>query len=343
MERKLLWMMFCFLMSKMSFAQFYDIIPYEKEGKWGLINAKKQFVVFPKYDSVGFNDTGSGFVVKLKDKYGLLEPSGAELLPLEYNGIFDTLGFFVLTNRKKRYFYDPKVKRIFPWTDDFLDDKILSASFTDVNSGNAPFRSSVFSTQKDFYVVYPPNDTSRIKKDKFFTLKDEGIFPSTFEVANKTGIRWGKLKILAYNDKSVWAKLAYDTIPPLYDTILVNLYECSKKSQISNNCIDKVKSFLVKKDGKWGIIGEDKEEYLKPEWDFIERRSGLVNGNATYNFIQKDGLWGWIESEKFSIIRNPEYPVIRRVPTKIPDMFYYVETTDGKKGYVKVNTGKAYF
>lgn len=343
MYRKILWMFLYCLAFTMSCAQQYDIIPYENEGKWGLINAKKQFVVFAKYDSVGFNDSGYGFIVKNKNKYGLLNPSGEPVFECIYTGIYDTLGYFVIGKGKKWFIYDPRKRVNYPWTDDFLDDKMTTETDTDLNSGTAPFKRNSFTTQKEFYLIRSVNDTSKIRKDLFQSLKEEGVFPREYKESGKTGVIWAKLNIVSYNENAVWAKLVYDSIPPLYDSILVNIAECSRKSPATGNCLDKIRCFVVKKDAKWGIIGENKEVYLKPEWDFIERKTEITSRNSAYSFIQKEGLWGWIDNDRFSMISEPRFTVIKRVPTKLQDMFFYVETSAGKKGYVRVNTGKAYF
>lgn len=320
-------------------SQSYEVVPFEKGGKWGLLNSKKQIVQFPAYDSVGFNDSGFGFIIKNKGKYGLLNPEGESLLPIKYKGIRDTLGYFILNTNKKRYYFEAGAKKIIQWSDDFLDDKvpIQEASVTSL-VGNLQIRKP-YDSQKNYFMITPTKDTSKVKKTYFQNLYEEGIYPSIFSNNNKKGVIWGKLNIVSYNENAVWATIKYDTLFADFDSITINLLDCQQQSKITKACLDKVSCFVCQKSQKWGIVSYSKQVMLPFEWDFIERRSI----SSDYAFVSKDGLWGWINTQTLRFVAKPRFKVIRRIPTKVADVFFYVETTEGKKGYVSASTGRAWF
>ena len=343
MKRNLLLIPFFLLTVTTASAQYYDIIPFESQGKWGLLNPQKQMIVVPKYDSIGFNESGLGFIIKNEEKYGILDPNGKLILNCEFKKICDTLDYFVVDNGKKRFYYDPKRNLKIDWSDDFLDDKQVAFQVQDVSGGKTPFRKNTYDTQKNYYLINPGKDTVKIKKERFFTLYEEGIPPIKYYQFNKTGAIWGNFDIITSNALSVWGKIKYDTLLAQFDSLQINLVSCKEYSLSSKNCLDKARCFLVKKDEKWGVIGIDKQVKRPIEWDYIEWKTGKNALFSKYNLIQKNNLWGWMSSATFEVIVEPKYTLVRRVPTKIPDIFFYVETSTGKKGYVSVNTGKAYF
>lgn len=63
-----------------------DLIAVSKEGKFGFINTEGKMIIKPKYDDA-FSFVWGTARVQLGGKYGLIDPTGKEILPLTYQNI----------------------------------------------------------------------------------------------------------------------------------------------------------------------------------------------------------------------------------------------------------------
>jgi len=65
-----------------------NIIPFNREGKWGLINNKGEVVLTPKYRQIDFSNFGKDLeLIKITDslgKTGYIDLSGNEVIPPKY-------------------------------------------------------------------------------------------------------------------------------------------------------------------------------------------------------------------------------------------------------------------
>jgi hypothetical protein len=65
----------------------------ELDGKWGLIDRTGAVMIPIRYDGMNYF-SGNGFKVELNGNYGIVDENGTEILPVEYDKIDDpsTLG-----------------------------------------------------------------------------------------------------------------------------------------------------------------------------------------------------------------------------------------------------------
>ena len=77
-------------------------IGYKLGNKWGFIDAQERLVIQPIYDQVFPYENGVA-VVRQKDKYGLIDPSGKLILSLKYVSIDQSRGNYLLKDVKGCY------------------------------------------------------------------------------------------------------------------------------------------------------------------------------------------------------------------------------------------------
>lgn len=65
------------------------VMPYSKDGKWGLVNSNGAIIIEPKYATIDFSDYGRSLdLIKVSDslgKTGYIDFSGTEIIPLIYD------------------------------------------------------------------------------------------------------------------------------------------------------------------------------------------------------------------------------------------------------------------
>ena len=89
MNKILLALMMIFIFINLSFSQKV-IRPKEKKGKWGLVQGRKKLTEH-KYDFIKSSYDRGYFFTQLNKKWGVLNETGKEIVPLEYESIKDNL------------------------------------------------------------------------------------------------------------------------------------------------------------------------------------------------------------------------------------------------------------
>jgi len=65
-----------------------ELIGVQKDKKWGFIDAKSKLVIDYQYDEISNENRGEVMIVKLNDKYGLIDKYNRRVTPLKYKSLF---------------------------------------------------------------------------------------------------------------------------------------------------------------------------------------------------------------------------------------------------------------
>ncbi|MEI6602992.1 MAG: WG repeat-containing protein, partial [Clostridia bacterium] len=106
---------------------------FGEDKKWGLIDAKGDFVVEPKYDEIAdFQENGYAVVKNIIDSkndykqlVGLIDSTGKEVLPLIYSSISDFkegLSSLTVEGSKEVKVINEKLEKVFSLKADYIED-----------------------------------------------------------------------------------------------------------------------------------------------------------------------------------------------------------------------------
>lgn len=325
------------------FSQWYSMIPYiDDHKKWGVMNLKSEVQIPAEYDSIGFFEDKWGMLFKQNGKYGLLKPTNKDkpifVKPI-YSSIVDTCNILILLNNKGTFYLNDTMKKVIPFIDDIYD-QLNCLTENEEKRGSKIDNPNRFMNQKNFYLIQPDDNITRVNRNTFLTYHREGIPLTIIKKGSKKGIVITSFMISKQDDKSVWGKIESDTIPAIYDSLIINLCKFVPiKEDRSNFFSDKVDCIVAFRNNKWGIINT-KTEILLP---FVyEKIKLLENSESKYLLVQKGNLWGWIDTKTYQVVGECKYKSIERVSTKMQDLFFFVERPDGKKGYIGSQDAKEY-
>lgn len=253
-------------------------------GKWGLFHKSGREVVPPVYD--GMQEHGQGLLVKKGDKYGLMDTLGQLVLPVEYEGVGNTLpgNLFVVTRQGKQGGVDAKGKIIFPF------------EYSDLS----PFRKN-FKVEKDSLqglydsagqVIIPLTqqqvggsiygDTFDIKRNGLWGLVDirgREVLPAVYQE-----IGYLRNGFMPCKKNGLWGLLdstGREAIVPQYDSI----------RPLEEGFI------WAKKQGTWFFLDAQGQKITPPRpvydyaWPFDDRWSEEKNNAA---WVQSEGKFGLI-------------------------------------------------
>jgi len=241
----------------------FRLIPYQKDGKWGLADINGRVVVEPKYDGIGIYGYSQDVVsipVIVSESENISITGITGVAKLKYNPVY-----LAWTNYDENY-------------------TALESSFTSSDEGvKAKATMKTFPTSVSDYVKPIIDEPIWVLKDGKFGVVDisgrEVVPPKYDEVFPfEKGRAWvklnGKYGMIDKNGKEV--------IPIKYDAVVV-----------SDEGI-----IWVKIDDKWGIMDTSGKEISPPVYDY-EAVTPFTNGVA---WILKDNKWGLVDGSGKTVI-----------------------------------------
>ncbi len=257
----------CSSLPKESFAKFDDYrmfdngcdtrVKVEKNNKWGLVETAGG-VVQPltaiKYDSIG--QLSGYFIVTIDDKKGLLDDTGKEILPVEYDSIyrFSKAGFAKVQKNGKWGFVNGKGELVIPLQ---YDDAI---SF--------PFYEHLAAVKKNNKWGFIDEAGKTIIDFQF----DDALPFSEELAAVKKGNKWG------YIDKTG-------------KTVLPFQYENARNFGSDDIAPVQKKKGFFKKVAKWGFVDKTGKTVIPFEYDEAEFYELLPRARKgeTWTHFDRDG------------------------------------------------------
>lgn len=85
--------------------------PMQKDGKWGLINAKNELILKPTYDHIDYEKDGL-FVVKKNERYGFIDRTGNLVIDLQFEYAYDFKDGFAGVKKNGKYGFIDKTGHI---------------------------------------------------------------------------------------------------------------------------------------------------------------------------------------------------------------------------------------
>jgi hypothetical protein len=160
------------------------ILPAEKKGKWGYVNAKGKFLIKPVFDSAMPYDNMFA-IVKCNDKYGVIDrAANYKLTPL-----YDKISKYILCGGECNYMVEINGKK--GLTDDKFNILLEPTTYIDI----APFCSDnknffvcntgdkkVFYSHNPLFPQFPPSQYDDIiwsKNDSCFFLRNDSLYGYT--------------------------------------------------------------------------------------------------------------------------------------------------------------------
>lgn len=326
------------------YGQWYSLIPFSENGKkWGVMNMKGEMQIEAEYDSIGFFEHKWGMIIKQNGKYGILDPLNKEkpiLLKPYFYAYSDTCEIVIFYDKKESVYIADTVKKAVAFVED-LYDQLNCLPPTQEQRGIFIDNPKRYQTQKNFYLIMPDENLTRVNRNEFMNYDREGVPISVLRKGAKKGLVITSFAIAKQDDKNVWGKIQSDTLPIIYDSLIINLNNAFPINPEGTNLVsNKIDCIVAFRNNKWGILNQKTEVLLPFEYDQIKV---LQQEEASkYIFVQKGNLWGWIDTKTFDIVGQCKYKSIQRVSTKMDDMFFFIERVDGKKGYVGAHDGREY-
>ncbi len=301
-----------------------NLLKYEKDNKYGLINLKGEKIIDAIYDEIeGLNYKEGELLVKKDNKYGVINNKGVELIKTKYDYIsgdeyytpnksYKLSGYIIgeKTSDGYRYGYMNNEQKT-----------LLKPEYSEIiRIGNIEKED----TDKNVFIIARKNGQCGLIRNKKVVIdfKYQEINYSGVENlfilsrSTKLGVYNTKgKKILSnqYEDINITENYIYTKNGEEEKYFNLKGEEINKDSikqekeieeeETNNNIANIVKPTLIpqEKDGKWGFV--DKNLQLKV--DYIYDEATQVN---QYGFagIKKDGKWGCID-EKGNVIQEPIY------------------------------------
>lgn len=314
---------------------------HKLNGKWGVISSYGEEILPCKYDDirtfpcVGESTASSEFMVKENNKWGVLSAETAsnnkvsleQTIPCEYDDI-TTLEDFVAGAGPDCGIghLDFAVKQNGKWGIINSDDEeILPCKYDNLKKAyiagpeliwcNKHVNCHVIVQQNNKWGIINPAGKQIIpcKYDEIITPNDHfdisGYYPEQTIFKIKLNGKWGAItvqlneedyEIYWDNKNHIWADVICKQILPCkYDEI-----KQTKNDEWYYN------SFLVKQNGKWGVINSDGEEILPCKYDTSE-----IVYKKGYLYHRLNGKWDVVNSEGKQILPC-EYDEIKPVEYK---------------------------
>lgn len=325
-------------------AQGYHYLPFKQYYRWGLMNERNEIIAPAKYDSIGFFENKRGMVAVYKGKYGILNPTGKKVkwaIKPKYSYIVDTCNFLILNTPDESLYLTDSLTKPQLFFDDYyqhLDCPSEEPEPAIRPGGGETLRS--LDKFNVFYLIRTNEKAEKINKSTFIQYEGKGIPPVLLNDYRQKGLVSYTFKVDKKEDKTIWAKVVADTIPPMYDSLVLNLLDpLPVTSNLKTQYPKKISCVLAKKKGKWGLITTRNELILPFEYDYIQTTD---NAQTTYLLLRKTNLWGWYNRKNLQCF-TPKYSALRSVHTKNKkEMFWWAVRPDGKAGYVRIEDGKEF-
>jgi hypothetical protein len=231
----------------------FPYITWEYKGKVAYENFECNLVIPPVYDSVKYISSDSIFVVYWKNKIGLLENDGSEIMPLtsKYQKMYDFHDGRAKILKDGRYgfidrFGNVRVSPQYEKVRDFHES--FAAVFL---AGNWGFidRNENLIVQPFYSEVQPfSHGVARVKeKNKWSFVNSQGIKITTTPYDEIIPAEYNKWYIVSNNKSGLADSSGHEILGPKYELI----------RDLNNGYI------IVKRNGKWGVL-DYKENFVIP-------------------------------------------------------------------------------
>jgi len=325
-----------------------DFLPIQVNYKWGVINAKGDTILNPKYDFIGFFDKFNYAPVRLNHRTGLIDQKGQILIPPEFTFVKPLHPQFILVGNDDQHkgIRNIKNKKILPL--DYQNITLLESQFLKIQKTD-----KIGITNLVGKLILPPKfEEIRLRKVgkmvffevqennflSLFNAKGELILSSTYQKIELLS----ENTILAKNTNNLWeirdakngkltTEINWQNFQKANENFLVLQQEDSeigkgKKalySLILNKLIAKSKyddfQFLDQfsdyaltiLDQKFGLIRKNGIYLLPPKYDNF---ADLGNGLIAYQHLKK---WGVVNTEG-EILIEPTFYQIFPFPNNLP-------------------------
>ena len=224
------------------------------------------------------------------NKEGLIDASGKELLPLEYSNIFIKENYAVLEkrNEKEKYLYSLEEKWIRKIDGDYIQHFRKNLFVLGKNDKQAiidddgkvvfPYNdriSLIFNDNKDF-VLIENNEKQGLLNEKFEEVLAVDYQFLAYDNQRIIAKNENKFVEISWKDFQINELLGYEEIQPI---ININYYDLPRDTKLI--------PLKIKKNNKFGIMFVNGEEIIAPIYDEIKN---LHRGNIF--IVKKEGKWG---------------------------------------------------
>jgi hypothetical protein len=269
---------------------------FKKNGKWGFLNSKGEVVVPPKYEQVYRYNEGYAVVIN-QGRYGLLDKGGTEVVPLEAYRYLDYVqghqGIFVGLEFPYKGKYDLLKIQL---------TKIHKASLTQYKSiAIMPF------------AFYGNSECAPVHDSEFIIFEDtigkRGVLNSNFIeiIKGYDHINYLSPRLFLCRDSEKKKEHILDSL----GRILGDYSEYEEVKVYSEGKI------IVRKNGKYGVIGFDKRKIIDFKYDELSRFDqgvAMANYKGSYYLINAKGkfLSKKLDCDRLQHISYPYMIVIRK-------------------------------
>lgn len=345
-----------------------ELIPFNKDGKWGFVDVHKNIIIDCKYDDVKQFSNGRAFV-RLEKKEGYINKAGQEVVKLTYaqvkpfNEGLACVGLANYSGYIKWGFVDTKGNEIIPCI--YNEAHSFSDGLALVESGQCLRRHYSFINKYGIPVL---------KLGESYTYPfSEGLAGVMADPRTYPAERFG---FINKNGKIIIPLLSYDEVNPFSNGLAlvkdrnrfygyINKDGCEifeVPGSLARPFKEGLASIGYKK--KWGFVNQEGEEVVKMKfeevepfqesfakvklnnkWGFVDKTGSLVIP-AKYDFVQSfdEGLAGIKVDNKFGFINSNGLEII---PCKYDQVWYFHEglakvKNNGKEGFID-KTGVEYW
>ncbi|HEY6143596.1 MAG TPA: WG repeat-containing protein [Flavobacterium sp.] len=295
-----------------------NLIPFQnEEGYYGYRDSNNENVVIkPIYNFA--NKFVNGYApVKLNEKWGFLDKTGQEIIPIKYDDLsyFNSSGVAMvaidkkwgLINKLGNEIIQPQFDNMF-----FFANDIIAVN----NGGDIHYETETCEGGKWGFYNYSGYEITPLKYDGARIFSENLVAVNIGCEINKgsnlhcLGGKWGAID---KTGKEV-TELKYDVLyyPSVYLNDKIGFIDTTTGKEILPPVYEKIDLgdsfdfFAVKLDGKWGFVNSINEIIITPQF---EDAKGFINGLAAVKLNQK---WGYI---------NPSGKVI--ISFKYDEIKYY--------------------
>lgn len=308
------------------------LLPVQCKMKTGYINTEGKVVINMKWDhALMFNETNLA-IVKISDKWGLIDKHGIEKVQLEYKGI-TYMGYnkYLFEDKNKSYLATYKENKFtllelppYSYCGDYSENENLAycyrengidyidlngtivSSFNNVN-GNRAFPSEYY---KDFAIIH--------HDDKYKVINRNGEFVTEFDEIYKRNNRlhFENFEAIPYKEQGKWGLFKYD------GTLLTEPIFKDIKGFGNSHLAP-----FTKDDVNWGYIDDTGKIIIEPQYSsasmFDNGYAAISNQNKKFGLIDTQG----------QVIIPFEYDYVRVIASKF---IMYVK--DSKTYTLDINT-----
>ncbi len=297
-----------------------NVLKYQENGKYGLIDLKGNVVVKAEYDSIdGLSNKEGELLISKDGKYGVINTKGAELINPEYDYISGD-GYYTWDKKYALSGYILGLKTQDGYRYGYTNCKLKELLKVEYNEILRLGAIDGEDTDKDIIIIAKKDGQYGLIKNK------KVIIDFRYQSIDYTGVN--NLFILTRSSKSgVFNSVGDKILPVKYDEVQVKenyIYTKLNKEEayfnLLGNRIDKStikdvedkeeekkeetktgKLIPDEKDGKWGFIDTDSIVVI----DYIYDKVTELNKNG-FAGIKLDGKWGSID-ETGKVIIEPTY------------------------------------